>query len=100
MCQGPGVQVVASASAGAGAAAEHGGYAGIERFLDLLGADPVDVRIDCRRRLRYGLRRRSPRCRADDDVDARLDIRVSGLADGGDAAIFSPRSALTIPNDR
>ncbi len=35
---------------GAGAAAQHGGHAGIERFLDLLRGDEMDMAVNAARR--------------------------------------------------
>ena len=78
----PGVQVVALVPVGrAGAAAEHRGDAGDQRLLDLLRADEVDVRVDAAGGEDLALAGDGLGARADDDVDARLDVRVAGLAD-------------------
>jgi hypothetical protein len=82
------VQVVALVpSAGAGAAAEHGGDAGVERLLHELRADPVDVAVDPAGGEDAALAGDDLRAGADDDVDAGLDVGVAGLADGVDAAV-------------
>ena len=87
-CQGPGVQVVAAVPvAGPGAAADHHGDAGVQRLLDLLRADEVDVAVDAAGGEDLALAGDRLRSRADDDVDARLDVRVAGLADCRDAPL-------------
>ena len=73
------------AGRGAGAAAEHGGDAGIQRFLDLLRADEVDVRVEAARREDLAFARDHLGAGADDDVDAGLDVGIAGLADPRDA---------------
>ena len=82
------MQVVALVPVGrAGAAAEHGGDAAAQRLLDLLRADEVDVAVDAAGGDDPALAGDGLGARADDDVDARLDVRVAGLADAGDAAV-------------
>jgi hypothetical protein len=46
MCQGPACRWWRRADRGTGAAAQHGGDAAHQRFLDLLRADEVDVGVD------------------------------------------------------
>src|SRR4029079_780599 len=70
-----------------GAAADHHGDAGVQRLLDLLRADEVDVAVDAAGGEGLDLARASLRAGPDDDVDARLDVGVAGLADGSDAAV-------------
>ena len=72
---------------GAGAAAEHGRHARHQRFLDLLRADEVDVRVEAAGREDLALARDRLRARADDDRHARLRIGIAGLADGRDAPV-------------
>ena len=59
-----------------------------DRLLALLGRDEMDVRVDAARREQTALARDDLGARADDDVDAGLDVRVAGLADAGDAAVL------------
>jgi hypothetical protein len=74
---GPGVQVVAKRAGGrAGAAADHRGHAAHQRFLDLLRADEVDVRVDAAGGDDQAFARNDLGARADDDVHAGL---TSGL---------------------
>ena len=75
------------AGGGAGAAADHHGDAGVQRLLDLLRADEVDVAVDAAGGEDLALAGDRLRARADDDVDARLHVRVAGLADAGDAPV-------------
>jgi hypothetical protein len=72
----------------AGAAAEHGGHAGMQRVLDLLGADEVDVAVEAAGGEDLALAGDGLGAGADDDVDAGLGVGVAGLADGGDAAVL------------
>ena len=71
----------------AGAAAHHGGDPGIERLLDLLRADEMDMRVDAAGGDDLALAGDHLGAGADDDVDAGLDVGVAGLADCGDAAV-------------
>ncbi len=71
-----------------GAAADHGGDAGIERLLDLLRADEVDVHIDAAGGDDAALAGDHLGAGADDDVDPGLDVGIAGLADGGDAPVL------------
>ena len=70
-----------------GAAAEHGRDARVQRFLDELRADPVDVGVDPAGGDDAALARDRLGARPDDDVDVRLHVRVAGLADADDAAV-------------
>ena len=71
----------------AGAAAEHRRDAAVERFLDLLRADEVDMGVDAAGGDDAALAGDDLGARADHDVDAGLDVGVAGLADAGDAAV-------------
>ena len=71
----------------AGAAAHHHGDAGVERLLDLLRADEMDVAVDAAGGEDLAFAGDRLRARADDDVDARLDVGVAGLAYCGDAPV-------------
>ena len=98
MCQGPGVQVVASVPcAGPGAAAEHRGDARHQRLLDLLRADEVDVRVHGAGGEDLAFAGDRLRAGADDDVDARLRVGIAGLADRGDAAVLQADIGLHDP---
>ena len=68
------------------AAAEHGGDARIERLVDLLRADEVDVAVDAAGGDDQTFAGDDLGAGTDDDVDAGLGVGVAGLADGGDAA--------------
>ena len=82
MCQGPGVQVVAKVPvAGPGAAAQHRGDAGHQRFVDLLRADEMDVRVEAAGGEDLAFARDHFGARPDDDGDAGLDVGIAGLAD-------------------
>ena len=70
----------------AGAAAEHRRHAAGQRLLDLLRADEVDVRIDAAGGDDHPFAGDDLGARADDDVDARLDVGIAGLAEPGDAS--------------
>src|SRR6185437_7842792 len=72
---------------GARATTQHGGDTGIQRVLDLLRADEVDVRVDTAGRYNLAFTRDHLGTRADNDVHTRLDIRIAGLADTCDEAI-------------
>ena len=62
-----------------------------QRLLDLLRADEVDVGVDAAGGEDLALAGDHLGARADDDVDARLDVGIAGLADGGDAAVLAGR---------
>ena len=72
---------------GAGATAQHGGHAGMQRILHLLRADIVDMAVKPARRQDAPFARDHLRPRADDDRDTGLRIRVARLADGMDAPV-------------
>ena len=72
----------------AGTAAEHGGHAGGQRFFDLLRADEVNVRVNAAGGDDHAFAADDLCPGADDDVHARLHVRVAGFADAGDAAVF------------
>ncbi len=71
-----------------GAAADHGRHAAVERLVDLLRADEMDMRIDPARRDDHAFARDDLGARPDDDGHARLDVRIARLADGGNAAVL------------
>src|SRR5690606_18005384 len=71
------------ARSGPGAAADHCRYAGHQGFFDLLRADEVDMRIDTAGGNNRALSGDNLGASADSDGDARLDIAVTCLADGG-----------------
>src|SRR5205085_9026649 len=73
---------------GPGAAAHHGGDAAVERIVDLLRADEMDVTVDAARGDDLALAGDRLGARPDDDVDTRLHIGIAGLADRGDAAVL------------
>src|SRR5690606_2059537 len=54
----------------------------------LLRADPVDVRVDAAGGEDASLAGDDLGARADDDVDARLNVRIAGLADGGNTPVL------------
>ena len=69
----------------AGAATHHRGHPAHHGFLDLLRADEVDVRVHRAGGDDHALGGDHFGARADDDGDARLHVRVAGLADRADA---------------
>ncbi len=72
-----------------------------QRLLDLLRADEVDMAIHAAGGDDLALAGDRLRARADDDVDARLHIRIAGLADRDDAAILQADIGLDdAPVDR
>src|SRR5580704_2934218 len=75
------------AGSGAGAAPEHCRHAAVERLLDQLRADEVDVRVDAPGGDDAALAGDRFGPRPDHDIDAGLDIRVAGFADAADAAV-------------
>ena len=70
------------------AAAQHGRHAAHQRFLDLLRADEVDVRVDAAGRDDQAFAGDDLGGAADGQGDAGLDVRVARLADAEDQAIF------------
>ena len=72
----------------AGAAADHGGDAAHQRFFDLLRADEVDVGVDAAGGEDHAFTGDDFGAGADGDGDVGLDVRVAGLADGGDAPVL------------
>ena len=68
-----------------GAAAEHRGDAGHQRFFDLLRADEVDVGIEAAGGEDLALAGDHFGAGADHDGDTGLDVGIAGLADRGDA---------------
>ena len=72
----------------AGAAADHRRHAGIERLVDLLRADEMDVGIDATGGDNHAFTGNDLGAGADDNRDAGLDVRVAGFADGGDTAVL------------
>ncbi len=88
ICHGPGVH---GGGEGAvrrtGAAAHHGGDAAVERLVDLLRGDEMDVAVDAARGDDLAFAGDRLGARADHDVDLGLDVGVAGLADADDAAV-------------
>ena len=78
----------------AGAAAQHGGDARVQRVLDLLRTDEVDMRVEAPGGEDLALGGDGLGARPDDDIHARLGVGVAGLADGGDAAALQPDVGL------
>ena len=78
----------------ASAAAKQGGDAGMQRVVDLLRADEVDVGVKAARRQDAPLTCDDFGAGADDDADAGLGVGVAGLADGVNEAVPEPPSAL------
>ena len=70
-----------------GAAAEHRRDAAVERLLDQLRADEMDMRVDAAGGDDPALAGDHLGARPDHDVDAGLDVGVAGLADAADAAV-------------
>ena len=75
----------------AGAAAEQRGDARVQRVVDLLRADEVDVGVEAAGGQDPALAGDDLGAGADDDGDARLGVGVAGLADRGDAAVAGAR---------
>jgi hypothetical protein len=69
-----------------GAAAEHRGDPGHQRFVDLLRADEMDVAVDAAGGDDHSLAGDDLGTPADGNRHARLDVRIAGLADAGDAS--------------
>ena len=70
-----------------GCAAQKRGDAAVERLVDLLRADVVDVAVEAAGRDDLALARDRLGRRADHDVDVRLGVGIAGFADAGDAAV-------------
>ena len=91
-----GVQMPRSRRAGGGgrahgrsrAAAQHGGHAAHQGFLDLLRANEVDVRVDAARRDDHPFAGDDLRRPADGERDAGLDVRIARLADAENQPVF------------
>jgi hypothetical protein len=66
----------------------------MQRVLDLLGADEVDVGVEAAGGQDLALARDGLGAGADDDVDARLGVGVAGLADAVMRPSRRPTSAL------
>ena len=82
MCQGPGVQVVAKVPvAGPVPPPSIEVTPRHQRLLDLLRADEVDVGVEAAGGENLALAGDDFGAGADDDVDARLDVGIAGLAD-------------------
>ena len=71
----------------AGAAAKHGCEAGIERIVNLLRADEMDMRIHAACRENFAFTGNRLCARPDNDGDAVLRIGITGLADRSNAPI-------------
>jgi hypothetical protein len=72
----------------AGAAAQHRGDAGHQRFVDLLRTDEMDVGVEAAGGEDFSFARDDVGAGADDDGDAGLDVGIAGLADGADHAFL------------
>ena len=77
------------AGGGPGATTQHGGNPGHQRFVDLLRANKMDVRVDAAWGEQHTFAGDDLRAGADDDTDAGLDIRVAGFAYGGDTPVLN-----------
>ena len=71
-----------------GAAAEQRGDARHQRVIDLLRADEMDVGVEATCGENFPFARDRLRAGTDDDVDARLNVRIAGLADGKNVAVL------------
>ena len=72
----------------AGAAAEHRGDARHQRLVDLLRADEMDVGVEAAGGEDLAFAGDHFGAGADDDGDAGLNVRIAGLADGGNVAVL------------
>jgi hypothetical protein len=63
-------------------------------MLDLLRADEMDVAVETAGGDDLALAGNDLGARPDDDVDAWLDVRIAGLADGEDAPVPQSRYRL------
>ncbi len=77
--------------------AEHRGDAAHQRFVDLLRADEMDVRVEAARRQNLAFAGDDLGARSDDDVDARLDVGIAGLANRMDLAVADRHVGLDDP---
>ncbi len=82
---------------GPSAATQHGGDAGMERILDLLRTDEVDMRVEPAGGENAALSGDDLGSRSDDDIDARLRIGIARLADGGNEAVAQTDIGLGDP---
>ncbi len=71
-----------------GTAAEQRGHARHQRIIDLLRTDEMNMRVEATGRENFPFARDDLGARPDDDGDARLNVRIAGLADRGDAALL------------
>ena len=74
----------------AGAAPEHGGDAGCQRFFDLLWADEMDMHIKPARGQDAPFTGDDFRARPDDDVHIRLRVGIARLANRGNPPAAQP----------
>src|SRR5690554_4778566 len=81
------------------AAPYHGAYAAGQRFVDLLGANKVYVRVDGARRNNHALTSDDFGGRANDDGDPGLYIRIASLAQAGDQAVLDADIGLDDARD-
>jgi len=98
MCHAPGVHVVALVpAAGPVPPPHHGRNPAEEGFFHQLWADEVDVHIEPARGHNLSFGRDGLRSRTDNDIDAGLNVRISGLADTGDPSIADTDIGLDDP---
>ena len=71
------------------ATAQHGSDTGCQCFFDLLWANKVNMRVDTTRRDDLTLGGNNVGTRANFNGDIRLNIRVTGLANGGDTSALN-----------
>ena len=79
---------------GTGAAAEHRRDAAHQRVVDLLRADEMDMRVEAAGGEDLALARDHLGAGTDDNGDARLNVRIAGLADRMDLAVLQPDIGL------
>ena len=87
----------------AGAAAQHRSHARIERLVNLLRADKMNMRVKAARGDDLALTGDHFGAGADDDGDAGLNIRIAGLANGDNMAVLQANIGLhnaPVVNDR
>jgi hypothetical protein len=72
------------------AAADHHGDARVQRLLDLLRTDEMDVAVDAPGGQDFALAGDGLCSRTDHDVDAGLNVGIAGLADGSDTTVAQP----------
>ncbi len=80
-----------------GAAAEHRGDARMQRLVDLLRRDEMNVGVEAAGGDDLAFARDRLGARADDDGHVRLDVGIARLADGGDAAVLDADVGLHDP---